>query len=126
MKIALLNKGKYNRFAIFNNTPLEKERRTINKTNIKCPRCNSDKLYKFGLKKQIKQKYQCRQYKRQFVLGDGDGLTKRIILGAINLAKKPTYIIYINIYNRYKFNNKKCNYIIVKHHTTNIDTAYSK
>ena len=48
----------------------------MSKTNIKCPRCNSDKLYKFGLNKQANQKYQCRHCKRQFALGDGDGLPK--------------------------------------------------
>ncbi|WP_156625184.1 hypothetical protein, partial [Clostridium tertium] len=57
MNIALLNQRKYNRFSKLNNTPLEKERRTMNKTNIKCPRCHSDKLYKFGFNKQAKQKY---------------------------------------------------------------------
>lgn len=48
----------------------------MNKTNIKCPRCYSDKLYKFGLNKQANQKYQCKQCKRQFALSDGDGLPK--------------------------------------------------
>ena len=67
----------------------------MSKTNIKCPRCHSDKLYKFGLNKQANQKYQCRQCKRQFVLGDGDGLPR------MNYPKCPkcgkgTYIILIN------------------------------
>ncbi|MBU5487483.1 hypothetical protein KQI77_07205, partial [Clostridium sp. MSJ-8] len=31
----------------------------MNKTKIKCPRCHSDQLYKFGLDKQANQKYQC-------------------------------------------------------------------
>ena len=53
----------------------------MSKTNIKCPRCNSDKLYKFGMNKQAKQKYQCKQCKRQFAIGDGE----------------LTYIIHINI-----------------------------
>ena len=48
----------------------------MSKTNIKCPRCNSDKLYKFGMNKQPKQKYQCKQCKRQFAIGDGDGRPK--------------------------------------------------
>ena len=39
MNIALLDPRKYNRFAKLNNTPLEKERKTMNKTNIKYPRC---------------------------------------------------------------------------------------
>ena len=43
------------------------ERRSMNKTNkIKCPRCHSDQLYKFGLDKQANQKYQCKKCKRQF------------------------------------------------------------
>ena len=98
----------------------------MSKTNIKCPRCNSDKLYKFGMNKQAKQKYQCKQCKRQFSLGDGDGRPK------LNNPKCPrcgkgTYLHHAyKHYNRYKCNNKKCNHIIVKHHTTNIDTASSE
>ena len=126
MNIALLNLRKYNKFARLNNTPFEKERRTMSKTNIKCPRCNSDKLYKFGMNKQAKQKYQCKQCKRQFAIGDGDGRPK------LNNPKCPrcgkgTYLHHAyKHYNRYKCNNKKCNHIIVKHHTTNIDTASSE
>ncbi|MDK0692386.1 transposase, partial [Clostridium perfringens] len=33
----------------------------MNKTNIKCPRCHSEKLYKFGFDKQANQKYQCKK-----------------------------------------------------------------
>ena len=40
---------------------------------------------------------------------------------------KGTYLHHsYKHYNRYKCNNKKCNHIIVKHHTTNIDTASSE
>ncbi len=39
----------------------------MNKTNIKCPPCHSDKLYKSGLDKQANQKYQCQKFKHQFV-----------------------------------------------------------
>ncbi|EOU1961228.1 IS1 family transposase, partial [Clostridium perfringens] len=38
----------------------------MNKTNIKCPRCHSEKLYKFGFDKQANQKYQCKECGRQF------------------------------------------------------------
>lgn len=38
----------------------------MSKTNIKCPRYHSDKLYKFGLDKQANQKYQCKKCKHQF------------------------------------------------------------
>lgn len=48
----------------------------MNKTNLKCPCCQSTKLYKFGFDKQANQKYQCKECARQFVLGDGDGITK--------------------------------------------------
>ena len=98
----------------------------MSKTNIKCPRCHSNKLYKFGLYKQANQKYQCRKCKHQFALGDGDGLPK------MNYPKCPkcgkgTYLHHsYKHYNRYKCNNRKCNHIIVKYHTTNIDDASSK
>ena len=39
---------------------------------------------------------------------------------------KGTYLHHAyKHYNRYKCNNRKCNHIIVKHHTTNIDYASS-
>ena len=73
----------------------------MNKTKIKCPRCNSDKLYKFGLNKQAKQKYQCKRCKRLFALGDGEGSPK------MNYPKcgKGTYL-----HHAYKhYNHYKCN-----------------
>lgn len=40
---------------------------------------------------------------------------------------KGTYLHHsYKYYNRYKCNNKKCNHIIVKYHTTNIDMASSE
>ena len=67
--------------------------------NIKCPRCHSDKLYKFGFNKQAKQKYQCKQCKRQFALGDGDGRPKlnNPRCPKCGKIKKPTYTIHTNI-----------------------------
>ena len=95
----------------------------MSKTNIKCPRCNSDKLYKFGMNKQAKQKYQCKQCKRQFAIGDGDGRPKlNNPKMKTRCGKELTYIIHKH-YNRYKCTTRGCNHIIVKHHTTNIDTA---
>jgi transposase-like protein len=38
-------------------------------TEAKCPRCNSDALYKFGKTKIGKQRYICQVCNRQFVLG---------------------------------------------------------
>lgn len=69
----------------------------MSKTNIKCPRCHSNKLYKFGLYKQANQKYQCRKCNHQFALGDGDGLPKMTILNVQSVAKEHTYITLINI-----------------------------
>lgn len=98
----------------------------MNKTCIKCPRCNSDKLYKFGLNKQVKQKYQCKSCKRQFALGGGEGRPK---MNYPKCAKcgKGTYLHHAyKHYNRYKCNNRKCNHIIVNHHNFNIDPASSE
>ena len=98
----------------------------MNKTKIKCPRCNSDKLYKFVLNKQAKQKYQCKSCKRQFTFLGGGGRHK------INYPKCPkcgkvTYLHHsYKHYNRYKCNNRKCNHIIVNHHNFNIDPASSE
>jgi putative transposase len=46
---------------------------------IKCPRCNSKKLYKYGKDPETgKQKYQCKKCRRQFKPGDKwDGIRKR-------------------------------------------------
>lgn len=96
MNIALLDLRKYNRFEKLNNTPLEKERRTMNKTIIKCPRCNSDKLYKFGLNKQAKQKYKFKNCKRQFALGDGDGLPEMNYPNVLSVVKVLIYIMHTN------------------------------
>ena len=95
----------------------------MNKTNIKFPRCHSNKLYKFGFNKQAKQKYKCKKYNRQFALGDGKRLPKRNYPRCPKCGK-GTYLHHS--YKYYKCNNKKCNHIIVKHHTTNIDIASSE
>lgn len=98
----------------------------MNKTNIKCPRCHSNKLYKFGLDKQANQKYQCQNCKRQFIASDGIGRPK------MNYPRCPkcgraTYLHHqYKHYNRYKCGSKKCNHIIVSHHNFNIDSASSE
>ena len=84
----------------------------MSKTNIKCPRYNSDKLYKFGLNKQANQKYQCKQCKRQFSLGDGDGRPK------LNNPKCPACGKGMYLHHKYKYhvsfkcNNRQCNHTI--------------
>ena len=98
----------------------------MNKTNIKCPRCHSNKLYKFGLDKQANQKYQCQNCKRQFA---PDKVSSRVPKNYPKCPKcgKGTYLHHsYKHYNRYKYNNKQCNNIIVVHHNLNIDPASSE
>lgn len=95
----------------------------MNKTSIKCPRCHSNKLYKFGLDKQANQKYQCQKCKRQFA---PDSISGPIIPRYPLCPKcgRATYLHHEHKHhNRYKCGNRKCNHIIVKHHTNNIDLA---
>lgn len=68
----------------------------MNKTNTKCSRCDSGKLYKFGLNKQAKQKYQCKNCKRQFTFGVGEGRPK------INYSKYPKYGDTTYLHHSYK------------------------
>jgi transposase-like protein len=55
------------------NNSLEKlffnQRYIIMLIDKKCPRCDSDALYKFGKTKNGKQRYKCQLCNRQFVLG---------------------------------------------------------
>ena len=98
----------------------------MNKTKVKCPRCNSDQLYKFGLDKQANQKYQCKKCKRQFA---PDSVRKRVTSKYPRCPKcgKATFLHHIyKHYNRYKCGNKKCNHVIVHHHNLNIDDASSE
>lgn len=98
----------------------------MNKTNVKCPRCHSDKLYKFGLDKQANQKYQCKKCKRQFA---PDSVTTKSKCNYPRCPKcgKATYLHHkYKHYNRYKCGDKKCNHVIVQHHNLNIDIASSE
>ena len=90
--------------------------------NIKCPPYHSDKLYKFGLNKQAKQKYQCKQCNLHFVFADGNRLPKRNYPKCRKYVKENYFHHAYKHYNRYKCNNRKCNHIIIKHHNINIDT----
>lgn len=98
----------------------------MNKTSVKCPRCNSDKLYKFGLDKQANQKYQCKKCKRQFA---PDSVTTKMKSKYPRCPKcgKATYLHHeYKHYNRYKCGDRKCNHIIVQYHNLNIDMASSE
>ena len=99
----------------------------MNKTNkIKCPRCHSDQLYKFGLDKQANQKYQCKKCRRQFA---PDSISEPKVSKYPNCPKcgKATYLHHAyKHYNRYKCGNRKCNHIIIKYHNLNIDKSSSE
>ncbi len=98
----------------------------MNKTNIRCPRCHSDKLYKFGLDKQANQKYQCKKCKRQFA---PDYVSSPVISKYPRCPKcgKATYLHHeFKHYNRYKCGNRNCNHIIVNYHSFDIDPASSE
>ncbi|AAO35025.1 IS6-like element ISClte3 family transposase [Clostridium tetani] len=97
----------------------------MNKTKIKCPRCHSDKLYKFGFDKQANQKYQCQKCRPQFT---HDSVNTQVHSKYPKCPRcgKATYLHHeYKYYNRYKCSNRKCNHIIVKNHTTCIDSSSS-
>ena len=95
----------------------------MNKTNIKCPRCHSHELYKFGLDKQANQKYQCKKCKRQFA-PDSVSVERKSPYPRCPKCGCATYLHHqYKHYNRYKCGSKKCNHVIVQYHNTNIDPA---
>ena len=71
----------------------------MNKTNIKCPRCHSDKLYKFGFNKQAKQNYQCNasNVSPSSHLATVEDYLKEITLDVLSVVKELTYTIHTNI-----------------------------
>lgn len=98
----------------------------MNKTVIKCPRCHSDQLYKFGLDKQANQKYQCKKCKRQFA-PDSVSVKKESLYPKCPKCSRATYLHHqYKHYNRYKCGSKKCNHVIVQYHNTSIDSASSE
>jgi len=98
----------------------------MNKTNVKCPRCHSDQLYKFGMDKQANQKYQCKKCKRQFA-PDSVSTKPKLNYPRCPKCDRATYLHHeYKHYNRYKCGNKKCNHVIVQYHNTKIDPASSE
>lgn len=97
----------------------------MNITSVECPRCHSKNLYKFGFDKQANQKYQCKECKRQFIIGSTASPRK-------NYPKCPRcgagmYLHHRHKhYCRFKCNNRKCNHTIVKYHSFNIEPASSE
>ncbi|WP_346929691.1 DDE-type integrase/transposase/recombinase [Clostridium sp.] len=98
----------------------------MNKTNVKCPRCHSDQLYKFGMDKQANQKYQCKKCKRQFA-PDSVSTKPKLNYPRCPKCDRATYLHHeYKHYNRYKCGNKKCNHVIAQYHNTKIDPASSE
>ncbi len=87
----------------------------MSKAKLKCPRCHSKKLYKFGKDKNGNQKYQCTNCKRQFA---PTAITKERKLAnypRCPLCGKATYIHHdYPKYTRYKCGNRKCNHVLVQ------------
>ena len=65
----------------------------MNKTNIKCPRCHSEKLYKFVFDNQANQKYQCKECGRQFVPSLSVTVQNLNILDVLNVIKQHIFTI---------------------------------
>ena len=98
----------------------------MNKTNVKCPRCHSKKLYKFGFDKQTNQKYQCKKCGRQFA---PDVVSRRQNSQYPRCPKcnRSTYLHHkTKHYNHYKYGNINCNHTLPQYHTLNIDLASSE
>lgn len=93
----------------------------MNKTNIKCPRCHSDQLYKFGMDKHANQKYQCKKCKHHFT-PDSVSTKPKSNYPRCPKCDRATYLHHeYKHYNRYTCANKKCNHVIVQYHNINID-----
>ena len=58
MNITIFKTWEYNKLAKEYLYPSRKDKKAMNKTNVKYPYCNSKMLYKFELNKQSNKKYQ--------------------------------------------------------------------
>ena len=88
---------------------------------VKCPRCYSNKLYKFGFDKQDNQKYQCQDCKRQFT-EKSNPYFKKSHYPVCPRCSHKTYLHHkYEHYNRFKCGNRQCNHILVKYHSININ-----
>jgi transposase-like protein/DNA-directed RNA polymerase subunit RPC12/RpoP len=79
---------------------------------VKCPRCNSKELYRFGKDpKTKKQKYQCQRCKRQFKIGDGYG-KERIKYPWMPKCPKCNHRMEIYKWRKYfkRLRCKRCNH----------------
>jgi transposase-like protein len=78
---------------------------------IKCPRCNSSKLYKFGKDPYGYQKYQCKLCKRQFAPLSPKASKKLKGYPKCPKCGKATFIHHdYEHYTRYRCWDKKCNH----------------
>jgi len=78
---------------------------------IKCPRCNSSKLYKFGKDPHGYQKYQCKLCKRQFAPFSPKNPKKSKGYPKCPKCGKATFIHHdYKYYTQYRCVHKKCNH----------------
>lgn len=91
-------------------------------SQVKCPRCNSHQLYKFGKDLSGNQKYQCKLCKRQFTRHSGNYSAKNY--PRCHRCGKATYLHHdYKYYSQYKCCDKKCNHIMKILKPTAIDQA---
>ena len=68
----------------------------MNKTKVKCPRCHSDQLYKFGLDKQVNQNINVRNANDNLLLTLSARRRNPNSQGVLNAVKLPTYTTLIS------------------------------
>ncbi len=84
--------------------------------SIKCPKCNSQKLYRYGKDPDGYQKYQCRVCRHQFapdrpsVAKEGAGQTERLYPSCPVCGKASFLHHDYENYSNYRCGDKKCNH----------------
>lgn len=68
----------------------------MNKTNIKCPRCHLNQLYKFGLDKQTNQNINLRSASVNLHLTPSEINLNHSILDTLNTTKQHIFIMNIH------------------------------
>ncbi|CAG9718386.1 hypothetical protein CNEO_760019 [Clostridium neonatale] len=68
----------------------------MNKTKVKCPRCHSDQLYKFGLDKQANQKINVRTANANSLLTLSACRRNQNTPRVLNVVNLHSYIILIS------------------------------
>ncbi len=81
---------------------------TQNNSIVKCPKCNSENIYKYGKTPQGQQKYQCKLCNRQFTLSSKAKSRK---YPECPKCGQSTFLHHdYKFYSNYRCSNKKCNH----------------